>query len=143
VPRLPVRSKRDDGRFPSREIVLYEGQHGRAPRAPAWLSKRAQTRFKAAWRTPVSATWRAEDALVVARWAALATWVEAGDERSWVWSQLASAEDRLGLTPRSRAARRIRIEPAAPEPPRNGGLDSETRAELERQLAELAEERSR
>jgi hypothetical protein len=92
--------------------VLREGEHGQAPPVPRDLDVRVRAIYRALWRTPESILWRPEDSPATLRLAILRAKIEADGYASGTFNSCTVLEDRLYLSPRSRAARRIRVEPA-------------------------------
>jgi hypothetical protein len=92
--------------------VLSEGEHGKAPPAPKGTGARVRELYRQLWRTPESVLWRPEDANAVLRLAILREKIERDGYSAGAFNGATSIEDRLYLSPRSRAARRIRVEPA-------------------------------
>ncbi len=100
------------GRAGAGELVLREGEHGEAPPAPDGLDPRVYELYSELWRVPESVLWRPEDAHLPLRLAILREKIERDGYTAGAFNGATSIEDRLYLSPRSRAARRIRVEPA-------------------------------
>jgi hypothetical protein len=120
--------------------VLRSDDHGDPPPPPHYLDPREVEVYLGLWAEPVAKLWEPSDADLVALLARMVVKNEGGAEGAWVSARIMSLRAALFLSPRTRRASGILIEP---EPRDDGeGRDGVDDAgdEVEEMLAEMEAE---